>query len=281
MTFFLVTDWNLLPGNGRVEDHVFAMTDIHGRADLLAPMLDHLAGLRVPDHPKRTIVFCGDIIDRGAFQLETIRLVLGTRDRFDRSVILPGNHEQMMLEALRDPEWCGNLQYWYKVGGHALVEEINPPGNASVKEVARLVREALPEGFENLLLRAPSHHVEGPLLFVHAGLDPIGDRRAFLNQGIFDHHPQNLHWAWISKEFLEWRGGWDGDQSPESPTIVVHGHSIEIRKKIEDLPDLVQASDRVKDLRRINLDLGGYHFGQLAALEVFGRNYRLHAIVED
>ncbi|MCE6959570.1 metallophosphoesterase [Cereibacter sphaeroides] len=278
-----VTRWKPLPEGGRVDGHVFAIADVHGRADLLEAMLGRIAGEPTPRGLRRTLVFTGDLVDRGAEQLRTLRLALAAEEGFDRRVILPGNHEQMMLAALRDPEWCGNLQYWYKVGGAALVEEVAPPRDASLKEVAAAVRRALPEGFEDLLLRAPSHHAEGPLLFLHAGIAPLGNRQAFLAKGLFEHDRNNLHWAWISDPFLHWTCGWDRDSQGEpmkGRTVVVHGHTVECRGKLQDAGDLAAHVDRVDELRRISLDIGGVFFGQLAALEVLDDSYRIHAVTE-
>lgn len=275
----LTTPWNALPAGGEVAGHVFAIGDVHGHADLLENMLDHLDLQTSPDGVKRSLIFTGDIVDRGPEQLRSLALALEAKNRFDRRIILPGNHEQMMLDALRNPGHNGNFQFWYKVGGSAMVEEINPPQGADVVEMARIVREALPEGYEDLLLRAPSHHREGPLLFVHAGINPLGNRTAFLAQGIFDHHPDNLHWAWIGEPFINWRAGWDVGDTPKGQTVVVHGHTIEAQAPFEDYLDLARAGDRVSDARRINIDAGSFVHGQLAGLEVLGAHYRLHAVV--
>lgn len=275
----MTTPWNALPAGGAADGHVFAIGDVHGHADLLENLLAHFDGESTPEGLKRSLIFTGDLIDRGPEQIRTLELALAAKDRFDRRIILPGNHEQMMLEALRDPGHNGNFQFWYKVGGSALVEEVNPPAGADVVRMAQIVRDALPTDFEDMILRAPSHHREGPLLFVHAGISPLGSLTKFLAQGIFDHHPQNLHWAWIGEPFLNWRGGWDKGATPKGQTVVVHGHTIEAKAPFEDYRDLARVADRVSDARRINIDAGSFFHGQLAGLEVLGERYRLHAVV--
>ena len=54
----------LLPRSGARDVEIFAIGDIHGRADLLAALLD--AAAREPRRAaRRAIVFLGDLIDRG------------------------------------------------------------------------------------------------------------------------------------------------------------------------------------------------------------------------
>lgn len=279
MCEIITTPWNALPAGGAVTNHVFAIGDVHGHADLLGELLAQFDREKTPDGLKRHLIFTGDLVDRGPEQIRSLELALRAGDDYDHRIILPGNHEQMMFEALFHPAHNGNFQYWYQVGGSALVEEINPPGGADVVKMAGIVRDALPAGFEKMILRAPSHHQEGPLLFVHAGINPLGSRSAFLGQGLFDHHPQNLHWAWIREPFIDWRAGWDVGATPKGKTVVVHGHTIEATAPFEDYPDLARAADRVSDARRINIDAGSFLHGQLAGLEVLGERYRLHAVV--
>jgi len=275
----ITTPWNALPAGGEVNGHVFAIGDVHGHADLLEALLQQFDHEKTPDGMMRSLIFTGDLVDRGPEQLRSLQLALAAKDRFDRRIILPGNHEQVMLEALRDPAYNGNFQYWCRIGGMALVDEVDPPRGADVVKMAVIIREALPEGFVDLLLHAPSHHREGPLLFVHAGINPLGSRPAFLAQGLFDHPPQNLHWAWIREPFITWRAGWDQGVTSRGPTVVVHGHTVEAEAPFEDYPDLARAADRVSDSRRINIDAGSYMHGQIAGLEVLGQHYRLHAAV--
>jgi serine/threonine protein phosphatase 1 len=274
----LVTPWRKLPAGGAVEAHVFAIGDVHGHADLLEALLDGIDRQRRPAGRDRAIVFTGDLIDRGPENLRAIRLAMEAEGRCDRRIILPGNHEQMMLEAILDPSENQNMIFWHAVGGDAVIDEIVPPRKGNVADIARMVGEALPEGFVDMMLAAPSHHVEGPALFVHAGIPPWGDRRAFLAQGIFDHPADNLHWAWIREEFLDWTMGWDAGDDPKGRTVVVHGHTIEVGRQVEDDLELSRAMDRVTDQRRINLDIGSFAFGQLGAVEMLEERYRFHAV---
>ncbi|HYA72704.1 MAG TPA: metallophosphoesterase, partial [Roseiarcus sp.] len=66
----------VLPRSGAPDVEIFAIGDIHGRADLLAALLEEAA--REPRRaPRRAIVFLGDLIDRGPDSLGAIDLAIG------------------------------------------------------------------------------------------------------------------------------------------------------------------------------------------------------------
>lgn len=61
---FDATPWREMPNGGQVDEHIFAIPDIHGRADILEEALKRIDKIaRAKD--LRTIVFLGDLIDRG------------------------------------------------------------------------------------------------------------------------------------------------------------------------------------------------------------------------
>ena len=64
----------------RVPDHlrVYAVGDIHGRADLLRILLDMIQedAARAPAGPQRRIVFLGDYVDRGPDSKGVIDMLL-------------------------------------------------------------------------------------------------------------------------------------------------------------------------------------------------------------
>src|SRR5271157_3617570 len=90
-----------LPRGISPDVEVFAVGDIHGRADLLSALIDEAA--REPRlREKRAIVFLGDLVDRGPDSLGAIDLAIGAAARIgaDQEIALMGNHEAMMRLAL-------------------------------------------------------------------------------------------------------------------------------------------------------------------------------------
>jgi len=73
--------------------------DIHGCALTLERLLEQMGYIKrqgVYEHPSRTVIFVGDIIDRGPRIREALHLV---RDMVDRgsALIVMGNHEYNAL----------------------------------------------------------------------------------------------------------------------------------------------------------------------------------------
>ena len=71
---------------------IFAVSDIHGHADLLKEALKN-AGFD-PKNEKHLLIVCGDCFDRGDQNMQVLQYL----DRIDNKVLLRGNHEDMLLE---------------------------------------------------------------------------------------------------------------------------------------------------------------------------------------
>src|SRR3954453_1138519 len=81
---------------------IYALTDIHGRADLLRQMFAVIDADLARTRTARAIhVFLGDYIDSGPDSRGKIDLLLQRADRHE-CVFLKGNHEYLMLQILTD-----------------------------------------------------------------------------------------------------------------------------------------------------------------------------------
>ena len=82
---------------------LYAVGDIHGRADLLETLLRQIAtdAARHPGAAKR-LIYLGDYVDRGPASSAVIDMVLHDRPLGFEVVPLMGNHEEMMLRFLAD-----------------------------------------------------------------------------------------------------------------------------------------------------------------------------------
>jgi len=72
---------------------IFAIGDIHGRADLLGPLLDHIEGIAAHGNQDYRIIFLGDIMDRGESSRQAMDLVVDTMTRKPDTVFIRGNHD--------------------------------------------------------------------------------------------------------------------------------------------------------------------------------------------
>src|SRR5215475_12250753 len=93
---------------------VYAVGDVHGRADLLDRVLSHIDRDRAAHPIERAIeVFLGDYIDRGPDSREVLDRLID-RGRSREAVFLKGNHEQFIDEFLQN---AGILEDWKQFGG--------------------------------------------------------------------------------------------------------------------------------------------------------------------
>src|SRR4051794_33657596 len=133
----------------------YVIPDLHGRFDLLADALakiaEHAAGGR------GTIVALGDYVNKGPESREVVaRMRAGGFDGW-RLFPLKGNHDAMMVEALRDP---AKMQGWIDKGGDATIKSYG--GDPSL----------IPKADIAWLDALPLMHTDAHRIFVHAGLDP-------------------------------------------------------------------------------------------------------------
>lgn len=215
---------------------VYAIGDVHGRADLLQELLLKItADLKA--HPARCpmIIFLGDYIDRGPQSAAVLDLVL-TMQRIIPTICLGGNHEIYALRFLRDPH---SAPEWFELGGRETLASygVTVPWRLTspiMQELATAFAKALPDAHLRFLTTLGLTVSFGDYLFVHAGIDP----------GIPVPEQSHLTLTTMRKPFLD-----DGQSFGK---IVVHGHSPVTEPDIRD--------------NRINIDTGAYITGRLTCL---------------
>lgn len=211
---------------------IYAVGDIHGRADLLVKVHEAIErDWRSRPAERRLEIYLGDYVDRGPDSAAVIALL---RARATQCKVMPlsGNHEAVLLRFLdgriSDREWLD----W---GGAAtaLSYGINPSREAILS--AALSR-AVPLD-DVLFLRSlrPSFRY-GPYFFAHAGVQP--------NRALEEQVPDDL--LWIRKPFLDHTGPFGA--------VVVHGHTPNAEPEFKP--------------NRINLDTGAYATHRLSCLRI-------------
>lgn len=206
------------------ERPVYAIGDLHGRADLLAR---RLAELEEGVH----LVTLGDYVDRGPDSAGVLRQLMGRPD----TTCLMGNHEDMLLRFLDAPD--ANGPQWLRHGGWqtlasfgvAIPDPADPDGRARAAEG---LAEAMGEEMLDWLRNLPLAHQSGNIAFVHAGADPT--------RAIEEQDPQVLLWG--HRGFTQ--------RSRRDGLWIVHGHTVVEQPRI--LPG------------RIPLDTGAYATGRLS-----------------
>lgn len=263
------TNWKVMPQSVDGEQ-LFVIGDIHGQAGALSATLSVLAGI-ARTAKRRRLVFLGDLIDRGQASLKAIELVKNAKSHalVDDVVILPGNHELMMLDALDDPMMF--MGDWLDNGGEELILEAVPNCTARLlTDFAAIARRVIPMSFLEQMQNGPTSLQVGEILMVHAGLNPEREAFDFLSeprQGVVG----NDHWAWIREPFLQWQGGW----GPNRNWAVIHGHTPAVNKPVT-AQRFGAVADKLSDYSRICLDAGAAKgISQIAWAEFHDARYRI------
>ena len=217
----------------------YAVGDVHGRLDLLQPMVEAIA----EDAAERgsgnnLLVFLGDLIDRGPKSAGVLEYVRTLRLPGFRIAALAGNHEEALLRILNGDDEL--LQTWLRVGGAECLESYGMDPDAirtlPPREALRRIASVIPEDHAAFLHDMADTFRFGDYLFVHAGVRP----------GIPLEGQSQQDLRWIRGDFLH--------DTRDHGFVVVHGHTI---------------SEEV-DLRpnRIGIDTGAYATGVLTAIGV-------------
>jgi serine/threonine protein phosphatase 1 len=201
---------------------LFAVGDVHGCAEELQALLGTVGDLARESPGKQRLVYLGDMVDRGPDTLGVLRLwgedaeARGV-DQVDHVI---GNHEILMLLAIGDgPQMEKARTMWLaeRTGGSKVLEEMRRAAHDPLAPPSyALAVEALGESLMRQLLTQRSHVRVGNALFVHGGLRGGADEAGFLATPWTE--GDQARWAWITKGFLDWQGGFGG-------TLVVHGHT--------------------------------------------------------
>jgi serine/threonine protein phosphatase 1 len=226
---------------------VYAVGDVHGRLDLLTTVAEMIETHEAVSPPARSVViFLGDYIDRGPDSRGVIDFLLGWRPRGVETVFLRGNHEAMLLNALRSPDM---FHMWAMNGGLATAQSygvafdphISPRADAS--GIVRQLGAALPPIHLHFLENLPIGLEVGDYLFVHAGVRP----------GVPLDSQTEVDCLYIRDEFLTHRGSFG--------KVVVHGHTPVPSPEV--LPN------------RIGIDTGAVFTGRLTVLCLEGETQQI------
>lgn len=266
----LVTDWS--PNHGpEFATQTFAIGDVHGQADALERLLDHID--TIPRAGRREIIFLGDLCDRGPDSLRCFQLAWDASERADEHHILPGNHELTMMHVFN-----GHRNFmisWENMGGRKTLACVGSSDEFDDDERVAKLRDALPDGLEDMLRRGATHLVREGVLFVHAGIHPMMEADEFLEQDRFVWRARfpDAHWAYIRQPFLDWEDGWEA----QGFHLVVHGHSPATRRPLRSAEEAAQLLDVADKHRAICVDAGAaMKMPQVAAVEFLGTQHRLH-----
>jgi serine/threonine protein phosphatase 1 len=226
---------------------VYAVGDVHGRADLLSELHRHIAedASHLTPGTEKLVVYVGDYVDRGMESRNVIDLLLDRPLPDFTAVHLLGNHDAWLLSFLVDSQ-IGPT--WLRYGGDATLHSYGVSVGLQ-RDDARLydklqadLRQRVPRRHVDFLQSLELSYETGDFLFVHAGVRPTLplDRQT----------AEDL--LWIREPFLSWRRDFD--------KVVVHGHTV--------------GADPIVRNNRIGIDTGACWTGCLTCLVLEEGNYR-------
>ena len=214
---------------------IAAIGDLHGRLDLLRQVGAQLDAL-ARDPTKQLIeVYLGDYVDRAGDAKGVVEFLAERSRLSDRRVVcLAGNHEQLLLAALRSDR---DFLAWLTMGGNStlLSYGVTPQGaKVSPSGCRAEFAAALPAKHLEFLQSLLPCYACGGFFFVHAGVSPD---RPLEEQRIRD-------LLWIRETFMT--------SNANFGATVVHGHTPVSKPQFR--------------MNRIGIDTGAYFSGQLTCL---------------
>jgi serine/threonine protein phosphatase 1 len=220
----------------RPDEAFLAVGDIHGCDELLGKLLGRLEDYA---HPSAKLVLVGDYVDRGDHSADVLRRIhrMQTEAGPELMICLRGNHDQMLLDFLDDPQTSGT--HWFRHGGLQTLASYGIAGVAATApqgawiEARDRLREGMGEALEAWLRALPTSWQTGNVFVCHAGADPAVPVDLQRSRTLIWGHPD---FATVPRADGVW---------------VVHGHTITERARPQE--------------GRIRVVTGAYATGRLTA----------------
>lgn len=228
---------------------LIAIGDIHGQYEMLLELIAKIA----PQSDDQ-LVFLGDYIDRGPNSPAVLDWLISFKQQWPQTIVLRGNHEQMLLDAVISAEeklngrtnWLNDvfalrsnglpapIYYFIACGGRETIIAYNPLLRDSdlCEELTKI-----PTAHLGFIRQTDFYYTYGKYMFVHASVDP---------KNIFGTKDNNRTFLWERAPL------WKADKSWSK--VVVHGHTPVEKPYFND--------------SEINLDTGAGYNGKLTACDV-------------
>lgn len=220
---------------------IYAIGDVHGRADLLDLLLDRImADDATRGSAQQHIIFLGDLIDRGPESAAVVERAMAVSSAIANTRLLLGNHEEVFMKALSGDEKA--MRFFCRIGGRETILSYGMSesdyNRYDYPELIEALQRIVPDSHRQFIGSFEDMVVLGDYAFVHAGIRPEVPLAA----------QQASDLRWIRDPFINF--------APQHDRIVVHGHTI------------TEAID--ERTNRIGIDTGAYATGRLSAMAFEG-----------
>jgi serine/threonine protein phosphatase 1 len=210
---------------------IYAIGDVHGRLDLLQQLEAQIVADAADLAGEVWLLLLGDVIDRGPQSAQVVEHLLAPPPAGFRRFCLMGNHEDMLLDFLAQPD---PFAPWLDNGGIATLRSYGVPDEAwHSRPLEEIVATFLPQAHVDFFEQLPVVIETPHFFFAHAGI-----------------RPGRPLTAQARDDLLWYRDDYAADYG-SLPKTVVHGHT--------PLP-----APMVRP-RRVALDTGACFSGMLSA----------------
>ncbi len=220
---------------------IYAIGDVHGRADLLDQLIDMIeADDAARGDADFQLIFLGDLIDRGPDSARVVETVGGLLASGDQVRLIKGNHEEVFAAVATGSAQSARLLM--KIGGYETLASYGisrtEADRGTIDDLADLLKARIPQRHLDIIEAGEDMIRSGDYVFVHAGIRP----------GVPMDQQQGSDLRWIRGPFL--------DARRRDRFVVVHGHTP--TDAVEFKPG------------RIGIDTGACYSGKLTALGLEG-----------
>lgn len=226
--------------SGPPDQLICVVGDIHGQLKCLKRLVQHFEdSLQNFATEKYLMVFLGDYVDRGLEVSGVLDYLIELQSKRE-CIFLRGNHEQVLLDFLNDPDVGGE---WIRFGGletlasYGIGLDLRHRTNIDWNDIQNRFAGVFPDQHKMFLERTTFNYNAGDFFCVHAGINPA--------RSLADQSPWEL--MTIRKKFLK--------NTELREKIVVHGHSHVTKPEVKR--------------NRIGIDTGAYATEVLSALLIW------------
>ena len=197
--------------SGPKGQRAYVIGDIHG---CFAAMKDLLIQIEADNHKleasKTSLIFLGDLIDRGPESKNVLEFLCHYRPNFADVVYITGNHEECFSRILSGHPQL--IYSWFESGGRGTARSYGVENlghiHIDVKPVYSQLRNKVPRSHIDFLSTFKDYHVFGDYLCVHAGIKP--------KISLDKQKQKDMHW--IRSSFINYK--------KRHSHVVVHGHTV-------------------------------------------------------
>jgi len=213
---------------------IYAIGDVHGCHPLLLKMERSIIRDGATVAGEKWIVLLGDYIDRGPASAAVLDHLLSHAPDGFRRICLAGNHEDLMLSYLDDPD---PGHFWLGLGGRDTLRSYGIGDMTERRSMKARLEHQVPSQHVDFLRTAPSLLSVPGYTFVHGGIRP--------GIPLAQQVDQDLLWL---------RPDLDSARAARADFVTVHGHTPIRNVEL--------------NAGRINIDTGAYATGILSCVRI-------------